>query len=139
ITLRIISMCVYYLTILLLKNQFNYISYLFFFQAEDGIRDFHVTGVQTCALPIFDEVDAVYDALKASSNVASITMMSHFANAEKASHPLNLVQHERFLHACAVTEATINTSLETSAALLSSAMDMPHHASHWMRTGILIY
>src|SRR5690606_41099007 len=25
---------------------------LFFFQAEDGIRDFHVTGVQTCALPI---------------------------------------------------------------------------------------
>src|SRR5207302_5470990 len=27
--------------------------FLFFFQAEDGIRDFHVTGVQTCALPIF--------------------------------------------------------------------------------------
>src|SRR5690606_39302061 len=27
--------------------------YFFFFQAEDGIRDFHVTGVQTCALPIF--------------------------------------------------------------------------------------
>src|SRR5690606_39713773 len=28
----------------------------FFFQAEDGIRDFHVTGVQTCALPIYDGV-----------------------------------------------------------------------------------
>src|SRR5207253_7647504 len=25
---------------------------VFFFQAEDGIRDGHVTGVQTCALPI---------------------------------------------------------------------------------------
>src|SRR5256885_7185478 len=25
---------------------------VFFFQAEDGIRDFKVTGVQTCALPI---------------------------------------------------------------------------------------
>src|SRR5690606_40331497 len=25
---------------------------LLFVQAEDGIRDFHVTGVQTCALPI---------------------------------------------------------------------------------------
>src|SRR5690606_39931595 len=25
----------------------------FFFQAEDGIRAFHVTGVQTCALPIY--------------------------------------------------------------------------------------
>src|SRR5690606_39662737 len=28
---------------------------IIFFQAEDGIRDFHVTGVQTCALPIFDD------------------------------------------------------------------------------------
>src|SRR5437868_10143784 len=27
--------------------------FLFFFQAEDGIRDRNVTGVQTCALPIF--------------------------------------------------------------------------------------
>src|SRR6266511_4710827 len=27
-------------------------SCFFFFQAEDGIRYFHVTGVQTCALPI---------------------------------------------------------------------------------------
>src|SRR2546425_3553706 len=28
--------------------------FFFFFQAEDGIRDKLVTGVQTCALPIFD-------------------------------------------------------------------------------------
>src|SRR5690625_6102949 len=28
--------------------------HFFFFQAEDGIRDGHVTGVQTCALPISD-------------------------------------------------------------------------------------
>src|SRR5207247_5992222 len=28
------------------------LSFLFFFQAEDGIRDPLVTGVQTCALPI---------------------------------------------------------------------------------------
>src|SRR5947209_15559902 len=27
--------------------------FFFFFQAEDGIRDIGVTGVQTCALPIF--------------------------------------------------------------------------------------
>src|SRR5690606_40159235 len=26
---------------------------VFVFRAEDGIRDFHVTGVQTCALPIY--------------------------------------------------------------------------------------
>src|SRR5215208_1991018 len=31
------------------------VSFGFFFQAEDGIRDGHVTGVQTCALPIYLE------------------------------------------------------------------------------------
>src|SRR5438093_7250412 len=30
---------------------------LFFFQAEDGIRDWSVTGVQTCALPICEVRD----------------------------------------------------------------------------------
>src|SRR5256885_11962718 len=28
----------------------------FFFQAEDGIRDYKVTGVQTCALPIYAKI-----------------------------------------------------------------------------------
>src|SRR5699024_11752669 len=36
----------YYINLLLL---------FFFFQAEDGIRDRNVTGVQTCALPIYGE------------------------------------------------------------------------------------
>src|SRR5699024_11230238 len=31
----------------------NFYSFFFFFQAEDGIRDRNVTGVQTCALPIY--------------------------------------------------------------------------------------
>src|SRR5256886_3044183 len=31
----------------------------FFFQAEDGIRDLTVTGVQTCALPISCDVSAI--------------------------------------------------------------------------------
>src|SRR5688572_32680698 len=31
----------------------NVVIFVFFFQAEDGIRDLTVTGVQTCALPIF--------------------------------------------------------------------------------------
>src|SRR5256885_3634430 len=30
--------------------------FFFFFQAEDGIRDYKVTGVQTCALPIFVKI-----------------------------------------------------------------------------------
>src|SRR2546430_6333399 len=35
-------------------SAWTHIILLFFFQAEDGIRDLTVTGVQTCALPIFD-------------------------------------------------------------------------------------
>src|SRR5699024_11342124 len=34
-------------------------SFLFFFQAEDGIRDRNVTGVQTCALPILTPFSAI--------------------------------------------------------------------------------
>src|SRR5689334_23460254 len=33
---------------------FMIILFFFFFQAEDGIRDGTVTGVQTCALPIYE-------------------------------------------------------------------------------------
>src|SRR5690606_40422206 len=41
----------------------------FLFQAEDGIRDFHVTGVQTCALPILEQLspDNAHDAAAAPS------------------------------------------------------------------------
>src|SRR2546422_4165410 len=35
-----------------------YICFFFFFQAEDGIRDVAVTGVQTCALPISEDPGA---------------------------------------------------------------------------------
>ena len=35
--------------------------FFFFFQAEDGIRDYKVTGVQTCALPISRGHDVKFD------------------------------------------------------------------------------
>src|SRR6266496_5236029 len=58
---------------------------LFFFQAEDGIRDLYVTGVQTCALPVVpftsnvhgDEAELVHDevvvgvALQPADGIAS--------------------------------------------------------------------
>src|SRR5699024_111584 len=40
--------------------------FFFFFQAEDGIRDRNVTGVQTCALPIF-ELETVEIEVKAAA------------------------------------------------------------------------
>src|SRR5204862_5347348 len=36
----------------ILLHHFLLCIFFFFFQAEDGIRDLYVTGVQTCALPI---------------------------------------------------------------------------------------
>src|SRR3712207_5518522 len=41
---------------------FFFVFYFFFFQAEDGIRDIGVTGVQTCALPISDRGGKLFDA-----------------------------------------------------------------------------
>ena len=35
----------------------------FFFQAEDGIRDSPVTGVQTCALPIYSQIMSIVSSI----------------------------------------------------------------------------
>src|SRR5256885_16330449 len=43
--------------------------FFFFFQAEDGIRDYKVTGVQTCALPISSPTTRATIA-KSPSNLA---------------------------------------------------------------------
>src|SRR5688572_31729271 len=42
-------MLYYYICIIYVDS---FVFFFFFFQAEDGIRDLTVTGVQTCALPI---------------------------------------------------------------------------------------
>src|SRR6266403_1295682 len=39
--------------------------FFFFFQAEDGIRDLYVTGVQTCALPIYGMITTELERLSA--------------------------------------------------------------------------
>src|SRR3712207_8028553 len=49
-----------------------FIFFFFFFQAEDGIRDIGVTGVQTCALPIFLTSSI---ALRMLSFVSSIDLL----------------------------------------------------------------
>src|SRR3982750_3370600 len=64
---------------------------VFFFQAEDGIRDLIVTGVQTCALPISASDDAVSVAAEPYgpiSTCAPPSMSSAYAGpARTASDP----------------------------------------------------
>src|SRR5690606_40167659 len=63
---------------------------IFFFQAEDGIRDFHVTGVQTCALPIFINSAYLREAqLKAEKEIENAGMVVLLdAGMEKGIHPV---------------------------------------------------
>src|SRR5258708_18131074 len=51
-------------------------SSIFFFQAEDGIRDDLVTGVQTCALPIQAE-DGIRDDLVTGVQTCALPISSH--------------------------------------------------------------
>src|SRR5690625_7556862 len=54
------------------------IGVLFFFQAEDGIRDGHVTGVQTCALPIssYSVSSAICCAVSSSREISFTSLVA---------------------------------------------------------------
>src|SRR5256886_13560425 len=53
--------------------------YFFFFQAEDGIRDLTVTGVQTCALPILFSMRSL-----ALAAMRAISLMPSWVNSSVA-------------------------------------------------------
>src|SRR5688500_8604658 len=55
---------------------------IFFFQAEDGIRDYKVTGVQTCALPIFQEKPTNPRLAPGASDVALASMGIYIFKAD---------------------------------------------------------
>src|SRR5438876_960791 len=71
--------------------------FFFFFQAEDGIRDGRVTGVQTCALPIWVRGDTVaakrnarqrfLEPLLAHLHEAGLGHVSEIADAEAPHRP----------------------------------------------------
>src|SRR5690625_5600965 len=58
-----------------------------FFEAEDGIRDGHVTGVQTCALPISEKRHAqqLWSDLMGCFDIASERIDVFERNADRAS------------------------------------------------------
>src|SRR5256885_9872687 len=71
-----------------------YIVFFFFFQAEDGIRDYKVTAVQTCALPICERsylLDYAGDAMRLAGlsllqiqdETGRIVSSGHFRSEER--------------------------------------------------------
>src|SRR2546430_10994943 len=65
-----------------------YPDYVFFFQAEDGIRDLTVTGVQTCALPICTGTTSYVNG--------SGTVTAPHVYADNGSYPITLALANRF-------------------------------------------
>src|SRR5258707_6538764 len=59
--------------------------WFFFFQAEDGIRDIGVTGVQTCALPISTMASSVLLSSRVSRVLPYHWMLPSRADSEQAS------------------------------------------------------
>src|SRR2546430_12163355 len=54
------------------RTRYSSVRCLFFFQAEDGIRDLTVTGVQTCALPISRCARAFHPGRSARAHLAAL-------------------------------------------------------------------
>src|SRR5256886_7832897 len=60
---------------------------IFFFQAEDGIRDLTVTGVQTCALPILPHVTGLDGPLAQQLIVAAGLTVAQVESVQAAAAP----------------------------------------------------
>src|SRR5256885_10751467 len=63
--------------------------FFFFFQAEDGIRDYKVTGVQTCALPISSGIDRKWVMMAPVGAVRQIWQKTGWKNEDVDLYELN--------------------------------------------------
>src|SRR5574343_1200946 len=92
--------------------------FFFFFQAEDGIRDRDVTGVQTCALPIYIVLVAPPGTGKSITSVASEFLTwykdSGEINAGRDTEQPN--NPTKLLFPCSANSTTFEKFVETLSA-----------------------
>src|SRR6266850_1571997 len=67
-----------------------YFIFFFFFQAEDGIRDYKVTGVQTCALPISGLSTTVLPQINAGASFQAGIALGKFQGVIRPTTPMGL-------------------------------------------------
>src|SRR3989454_9160182 len=72
-----------------------YVLLFFFFQAEDGIRDYKVTGVQTCALPI--SLPAQASLAEAADRVAAAGRSRYPVTGESLDDVIGIVHAKDIL------------------------------------------
>src|ERR1041385_6660614 len=78
------------------------LQFFFFFQAEDGIRDVAVTGVQTCALPIWVSADIIFKVRPPEPD--EVVMLSEGATLVSFIWP---AQHPLLMEALAAQKPTV--------------------------------
>src|SRR6266853_6771717 len=88
--------------------------FFFFFQAEDGIRDLTVTGVQTCALPILSEAGHI----RADERLAEEDWRE--ACSPKDRH-LAGVEHLQLVECSAIAVTLVRPELEIARCRSTSA------------------
>src|SRR5690606_34003793 len=95
---------------------------LFFFQAEDGIRDFHVTGVQTCALPISAETEVNLYATNSSSNNTPFKLpVPSRLVVDSGVRPIVAIEPLEQFNISAVSAVTASVAVPASVAASSTS------------------
>src|SRR5699024_11357543 len=100
--------------------------YFFFFQAEDGIRDRNVTGVQTCALPISCQ-SALHHLLKHCAGVPKFITASKPSSRPKAWAPdsvTKVASHPSLIRTARLLRSSSKPRSEEHTSELQSRFDL---------------
>src|SRR6266508_5657266 len=97
----------------------------FFFQAEAGIRDGHVTGVQTCALPIWKETRSEDSTaacrptgIEMSPNVMCPLQIARIVNAPEGSYSNALANARASVLNCPESHSQTNACEQIGSVIL---------------------
>src|SRR2546426_12485684 len=102
--------------------------FFFFFQAEDGIRDYKVTGVQTCALPISGEWEQLGAVLPERYRSRIVRAESLPLEYQEIRAPAMLPAYRRLMQ---VVWGTIDTAF--SNRVITPGKTTTDDVAWWMR------
>src|SRR5258708_12850661 len=109
--------------------------FIFFFQAEDGIRDDLVTGVQTCALPISKSIRSLRDldgktvSVDLPNGGTFVTALTVF---ERLGMKPKVVYIEQRIALEKLKAGEIDTVIVSLGKPYKSITTFKHHPSHFM-------
>src|SRR5256886_12628193 len=99
---------------------------VFFFQAEDGIRDLTVTGVQTCALPICPTIQQTFSegaepAVRSANTLLVCRSQEAPSSAENSIMPAWPARQRDFLAGAAITAGLMAPAIRKATPSLKAA------------------